>query len=246
MTTDYDNDKVNECFAILAPAKTISSRNVPPEQEQAAYDEFVPKQTEIERAIVYLLKAGVIKDVVAVVHTGGPCNPLSYKYDLKNNERSVLLEQIMAEGGTVRCIYNEDQELGKASPPDGVSSEEYKQAGERFDRLKLMYPENFIDNPIADPENKLVTVYSGASYEIDYEDDTIDFISLKSYQAGNIGQGGTRDWALYKGQIDNLPNDVKERYKLIQDIIDEACFQNYQPKKSTDYIKRNAQHSPKG
>ncbi|MDD4616909.1 MAG: hypothetical protein PHW76_07360 [Alphaproteobacteria bacterium] len=176
----------------------FSFENVSPQNKKAAYNTVVDAQKKFEEGIVEGLEKGNILAAVAVIHTGRPCNPLSYK---KPNPRTKALEGIMGNGGLVVCVYQEKETLGLKKPPVGTSEEEYKKASENFQGLKETYGEKLEDHPVEDLGEELTKGMSGASYLVTTNTGEKYFYSFQSYQVQTLEQGGETTWRVWAGKI---------------------------------------------
>ncbi|MFA4994353.1 MAG: hypothetical protein WC521_03520 [Bdellovibrionales bacterium] len=192
---------MGEIFSELYKSGTFSINDVTPETEQAAYDSVVAAQAKFEQGIVNGLKSGEIVLAIAVVHTGGPCNPLSYK----NNNRTPILEAILENGGVVACVYQNKNELGK---PSRMKEKDYAAATERYQAYLKKYP-NLQDYPVEDEKNELTQELSGASYLVRTKEGKEYFYSFQSFQIQTIGKSATpRKWAVWAGPSTYFPTTL--------------------------------------
>jgi hypothetical protein len=206
----------------------FSIDHVLPENEQKAYDLVVAAQATFEQAIVDGLKNGDIVSAVAVIHTGRPCNPLSYTAS-PDNKRTGTLEAILKAGGTIACVYQEQNKLGQNSVPDGVKKEEYQKASAYFSALQDTYPA-LEDYPIEDTFNELTKDMSGASYLMKTKEGKEYFYSFLSYQKQTVRQNeAARRWVLWAGEVEPDFNAcskdvIKKKYEFMTRMWDVNYF----------------------
>lgn len=174
----------------------INTNIVPKDFEQTAYNQVVSAQARIEEALVEGLLTGELEGVTAIVHTPRPCNPLSYT----ENNRSTILEALLKAGGNVVCVFQDKNELGKATVPPGVEEEAYLKATARFKGFMERYPVGLDSFAVNDPKNELATNLSGASYLIKTKAGKEFFVSLQSYQVQTLNDGTPKTkWTIWAG-----------------------------------------------
>ena len=192
---------MGEIYSELYKTGVYSINDVTPETEQAAYDSVVAAQAKFEQGVVNGLKSGKIVSAIAVVHTGGPCNPLSYKV----NNRTSILEALLEAGGVVACVYQDKNELGRSSR---MEEKDYAAATARYQAYLKKYP-NLQDYPVEDKNNELTQELSGASYLVRTKEGEEYFYSFQSFQIQTIGKSATpRKWAVWAGLSSYFPTTI--------------------------------------
>lgn len=191
---------MDDAVQALSRSGVYTIHDVQATAEDNVYKAVVAAQAKFEQAIVDGLKNGDITSAVAVIHTGGPCNPLSYKV----NNRTGILESLLDAGGQVACVYQEGSKLDKNAIPTKLNEtgqQEYLKAADRFDGYKAKYP-HLSDYPVTDSQNELTQKMSGASYQVQTKDGASYFYSFQSFQVQTIGQSNApRSWAVWAGNV---------------------------------------------
>jgi len=195
----------------LSSKGVFTSEEIKPEAEEEIYKYVVRAQQKFEEGIVNGLDSKEILASVAIVHTGGPCNPLSYKI----NDRTPVLEDMLSAGGEIVCVYQDKNKLGETCPPD-KKGEEYYKAKARYDALRNTFS-NLQDVPVLDPEDNLTHDMSGASYLVMTKSEDVFFYSFQSFQNQTIGKNGARVWAIWAGKMPGL--DATAQNKETKDAV---------------------------
>ncbi len=234
-----------DLIAKLSDGGYFSIEHVPPENEPEAYKLVVAAQREFEQSIVDGLKSGGIVSALAVVHTGRPCNPLSYTV----TDRTPVLEELLKLGAVVACVYQEDNRLGKdekfkelVNQHSGESkAAEYLQASNRFASY-VGAKANLLDIPVKDVDKLLTKDMSGASYLVTLKDETQFFYSFQSYQAHTVGQNpAARRWAVWAGErpktkVEDI-DELNRRYEFLGRLCDvDKIFLKYEAGATLDQL----------